>query len=59
MWEDVTAKKRPHEATSTWIDPGIVHLIIWKAREPKRTPRRPEEDSRTDPNTVEASNQPL
>jgi hypothetical protein len=35
------------------------NLITRQAREPKRTPRRAEEDSRTGPNTVEASNRPL
>jgi hypothetical protein len=56
MLEDVAAKKRPHEATSIRIDSSIIHLIARKAREPKRTPKRLEEDSRTDPNIVEASN---
>jgi hypothetical protein len=53
MWEDVTIKKRPYE---TRIDPGIVHLITRIAWEPERTPRRLEEDSRIDSNTVEVFN---
>jgi hypothetical protein len=59
MWEDVTIKKRPYETTSIRIDPGIVHLITRIAWEPERTPRRLEEDSRTDSNTVEVFNRPL
>jgi hypothetical protein len=58
MWEDVTTKKTPHEAISTRTGMGIDHLTTRKARELKRTPIRPEEDSRTNLNTVEAYNRP-
>jgi hypothetical protein len=42
------------EATSPRIVLGIVHLCVKNLREPKRTPRRLEEDSRTNGNATDA-----
>jgi hypothetical protein len=43
-----------YEVTSTRIISDIVDLSIKNVWEPKRTPRREEEDSRTDENAMEA-----
>jgi hypothetical protein len=59
MWDDIAAKKGPHEATSTRTDSGIVHQITRQARVPKRTPRSPEEDCRIGLDNAEAPNRPL
>jgi hypothetical protein len=46
--------KSLREATSPRIISGIIHLSVKNNREPKRTPRREEEESRTDENAIEA-----
>jgi hypothetical protein len=42
------------EATSLRIISDIIHISTKNAQEPKRTPRRQEEDSGTDGNAMEA-----